>query len=163
MSGCILQDWGSNSGNLHSRLILVSFRIAQKIHNLPKGLRWLGVPYLGLYQLLVIWVMGIDLNYKASIGPGLRLYHPFSLVIHEGAILGRDCILRQCTTIGMRRDVSDCPVIGDRVNIGSNSVLIGAIKIGSDAVIGAGSIVIHDVLPGDVVAGNPARSIRHKM
>lgn len=104
--------------------------------------------------------MGIDLNYKSSIGPGLRLHHPIALVIHEAAILGRDCILRQCTTIGMRREAYDCPVIGDRVNIGSNSVLIGAIAIGDDAVIGAGSIVLHDVPAGDAVAGNPARSIR---
>ncbi|MCE9543703.1 MAG: serine acetyltransferase [Verrucomicrobia bacterium] len=162
MSDGILQDWGANSGNLHSRLILVSFRIAQKLHRLPQGVRWLGIPYLGIYQLIAIWLMGIDLSYKASIGPGLRLYHPTGLVIHEAAILGRDCILRQCTTIGMRREASDCPVVGDRVNIGSNSVLIGAITIGNDAVIGAGSIVLHDVLTGDVVAGNPARSIRRK-
>jgi putative colanic acid biosynthesis acetyltransferase WcaB len=160
MSSGILQDWGANPGNLHSRVILLSFRTAQKLHNLPRGVRWVGIPYLGLYQLLTIWVMGIDLNYKASIGSGLRLHHPIGLVIHEAAILGRDCVLRQCTTIGMRRTASDCPVIGDRVNIGSNSVLIGAITIGNDAVIGAGSVLIHDVLPGDVVAGNPARSIR---
>ena len=163
MSGGILQDWGANPGNLHSRLILVSFRIAQRLHNLPRGARWVGIPYLGLYQLITTWLMGIDLNYKASIGSGLRLHHPIALVIHESAILGRDCILRQSTTIGMRRAASDCPVIGDRVNIGSNSVLIGAITIGDDAVIGAGSVVIHDVLPGDVVAGNPARSIRRNL
>lgn len=160
MSRGILQDWGANPGNLHCRMILLSFRIAQKLHKLPESARWVGIPYLGLYQLLTIWVMGIDLNYKASIGPGLRLHHPIALVIHEAAILGRDCVLRQCTTIGMRRTASECPVIGDRVNIGSNSVLIGAITIGNDAVIGAGSVVIQDVLPGDVVAGNPARSIR---
>lgn len=161
MSDGILQDWGANPGNFHSRVILLSFRIAQKLHKLPGCARWVGIPYLGLYQLLTIWVMGIDLSYKASIGPGLRLHHPVALVIHETAVLGRNCVLRQCTTIGMRREASDCPVIGDRVNIGSNSVLIGAITIGNDAVIGAGSVVIHDVLPGDVVAGNPARSIRH--
>lgn len=159
MSDGILQDWGANSGNLHSRVILLSFRIAQKLHKLPGYVRWMGIPYLGLYQLFTIWVMGVDLNYKASIGSGLRLHHPVALVIHEAAVLGRDCVLRQCTTIGMRREASDCPVIGDRVNIGSNCVLIGAITIGNDAVIGAGSVVIHDVMTGDVVAGNPARSI----
>ena len=41
MSDGIMQDWGANSGNLHSRLILVSFRIAQKLHRLPQGARWL--------------------------------------------------------------------------------------------------------------------------
>jgi serine acetyltransferase len=40
--------------------------------------------------------------------------------------------------------------------------LLGAIKIGDNAVIGAGAVVLHDVPPGDVVAGNPARSIKRR-
>jgi len=45
------------------------------------------------------------------------------------------------------------------VDIGCNSVLIGRITIGDDAVIGAGSVVLHDVAPRQTVAGNPARPI----
>ncbi len=123
-------------------------------------MRWAGLPLLGLYQLIFYWVLGIELNYKAAVGPRLRLYHGYALVIHDNAVIGADCVLRHCTTIGMRRGPDDCPIIGDRVDIGCNSVVLGAVKIGDNARIGAGSVVIHDVAPGDVVAGNPARSTR---
>jgi maltose O-acetyltransferase len=44
--------------------------------------------------------------------------------------------------------------------IGANAVIRGGITVGNRAVIGAGSIVTHDVQPGTVVAGNPARLLR---
>ena len=57
------------------------------------------------------------------------------------------------------RDVA--PVdIGEDVWIGANAVIRGGITVGNRAVIGAGSIVTHDVQPGTVVAGNPARLLR---
>lgn len=160
MSRGILQDWDANAGNFRSRVLLASFRLAQKVHRWPRGIRWAGLPFLGLYQLIVYWALGVELNYKAAIGPGLKLYHGYALVIHDHAVLGADCVLRHCTTIGMRRGPDDCPVIGDRVDIGCNAVVLGAVKVGDDARIGAGSVVIHDVAAGDVVAGNPARSMR---
>jgi len=156
----ILQDWSANGGNLRSQFVLAAFRFAQKMHRLPRGFRWLGIPYLGLYQLLIYWELGIELNYKAEIGPRLRLHHGYALVIHDSVVVGADCVLRHCTTLGSRRGDGDCPSIGDRVNIGCNSVIIGAIKVGDDANIGAGSVVIDDVVPHGTVAGNPARPVR---
>lgn len=160
MSRGILQDWAANAGNLRSQLMLASFRFAQKLHRWPRAVRCIGLPYLGVYQFLMYWELGIELNYKATVGPRLRLYHGYGLVIHDDAVIGADCVLRHCTTIGMRKGADDCPVIGDRVDIGCNSVLLGAIKVGDGARIGAGSVVVHDVAPGDTVAGNPARSTR---
>ena len=49
---------------------------------------------------------------------------------------------------------------GEGVDVGANAVIIGAVRIGDRAVIGAGSVVVKDVPPGAVVAGNPARVIR---
>ena len=159
MSRGILQDWSVNAGNIRSQLMLASFRFAQKLHRLPRAIRWLGLPYLAVYQLLMYWELGIELNYKAEVGPRLRLYHGYALVVHDKAVIGSDCTLRHATTIGMRKSADDCPVIGDRVDIGSNSVVIGAIKVGDGATIGAGSVVVHDVPTGATVAGNPARPI----
>lgn len=139
--------------------MLASFRFAQKLHRWPRWIRWAGMPYLAVYQLLMYWELGIELNYKAEIGPRLRLYHGYALVIHDNAVIGADCTLRHATTIGMRKAADDCPVIGDRVDIGSNSVVIGAINVADDATIGAGSVVVHDVSAGSTVAGNPARPV----
>lgn len=50
--------------------------------------------------------------------------------------------------------------IGNRVWLGGGSIILPGVTIGDDAVVGAGSVVTHDVAPGVVVAGNPARVIR---
>ena len=47
-------------------------------------------------------------------------------------------------------------------SIGSGSVLLCGITIGENAIVGAGSVVTRDVLPGTVVAGNPARIIKSR-
>ncbi|MBK7921867.1 MAG: hypothetical protein IPJ92_08285 [Veillonella sp.] len=38
--------------------------------------------------------------------------------------------------------------------------VVGGVKIGDDSIIGAGSVVIHDIPSGVIVAGNPCRVIR---
>jgi acetyltransferase-like isoleucine patch superfamily enzyme len=45
-------------------------------------------------------------------------------------------------------------------SIGSGVTLLCGITIGENALIGAGSVVIKDVPPDTVVAGNPAKTIR---
>ena len=45
-------------------------------------------------------------------------------------------------------------------SIGSNATILCGVTIGEKAMIGAGSVVTHDVPPWTVVAGNPARIIR---
>ena len=50
--------------------------------------------------------------------------------------------------------------IGNDVWVGHNVVILpGCKKVGNGAVIGAGSIVTHDVPPYSIVAGNPAKVI----
>ena len=49
--------------------------------------------------------------------------------------------------------------IGDHVFIGANATILPGVTIGDYAVIGAGSIVAHDVPARTVVAGVPAKEI----
>ena len=51
-------------------------------------------------------------------------------------------------------------VVGPGAKIGANSTLLPGVVIGRDALVGAGSVVVHDVPDGAVVVGNPARVIR---
>ncbi len=45
-------------------------------------------------------------------------------------------------------------------SIGANATIMGGITIGENAMIGAGSVVLHDVPANTVWAGNPARQIK---
>lgn len=50
-------------------------------------------------------------------------------------------------------------LVKKRASIGSNATILCGVTIGEGALIGAGSVVTRDVLPGTVVAGNPAKPI----
>jgi acetyltransferase-like isoleucine patch superfamily enzyme len=51
-------------------------------------------------------------------------------------------------------------VIEDDVWIGFKASILKGVRIGRGAIVAAGAVVIKDVAPGTVVAGNPARVIR---
>lgn len=51
-------------------------------------------------------------------------------------------------------------VVKRGASIGSNATILCGVTIGEGAVIGAGSVVTHDVPPRTIVAGNPARLLR---
>lgn len=51
-------------------------------------------------------------------------------------------------------------IIEDDCFIGANSVILGKVRVGKHAVIGANSVVTHDVPSFSVVAGAPAKVIK---
>ncbi len=51
-------------------------------------------------------------------------------------------------------------IIEDDVFIGMNSLILKGVTIGRGSVIGAGSVVVSDIPPGVIAAGNPAKVIR---
>ena len=50
--------------------------------------------------------------------------------------------------------------IGDRVWICGNVSIVPGVRIGDESVIGAGSVVTHDIPSGVIAAGNPCRVLR---
>lgn len=50
--------------------------------------------------------------------------------------------------------------IGDNVWLGGSCVICPGVHIGNNTVIGAGSVVTHDIPDGVIAAGNPCRVIR---
>jgi acetyltransferase-like isoleucine patch superfamily enzyme len=53
--------------------------------------------------------------------------------------------------------------IGDHVWIGSRATILKGVTIGDGAVIAAGSVVVRDVPPHSVVAGNPAKVVKEQV
>lgn len=89
------------------------------------------------------------------IGDGTKL----DALVHvaHNVIIGSNCELTAGTIIG------GSTIIGDTSWMGLNCTLKNKIKIGNKVIVGAGACVIHDVPDEDIVAGVPAKSIKHKV
>lgn len=113
-------------------------------------------------------------DYGYNIHVGKNFYANFDCVILDGCpvTIGDDCLLGPAVHIytachpldpEQRRAGIEYgrPVnIGHNVWIGGRAILLPGITIGDHAVIGAGSVVTHDVPAHHIVAGNPARLLR---
>jgi len=106
---------------------------------------------------------GIELMANVA-GRGLHIPHG-KVVINARTKIGDNCKIYSDVTIGIhgRYDMDGAPEIGNRVFIGSGARIIGNIRIADDIVIGANTVVVHDILePGITVGGIPARKICNK-
>ncbi len=87
----------------------------------------------------------------AEIDIGLSLGHPIAIVVSRAARIGKNCSIRQCTTIGLSHE-ADAPFIhiGDNVSIGAHTCIMGThLTIGDNVTIGAASFVNKDI-PSDM-------------
>lgn len=121
----------------------------------------------------------VDL-YKCKIGSKSKI--DSFVYIEEGVSIGSFCKIRPFTFIPTGVIIGDYVFIGpnvtftndrypkigkewqlfrtnieDYVSIGAGSVILPGLNIGKNSLIGAGSVVTKDVLPGTVMIGNPAR------
>lgn len=71
--------------------------------------------------------------------------------------IGRNCALTGGVIIG------GSTIIGDTCWFGLNSTLKHKIKIGNKVIVGSGASVIGNIEDEDIVAGVPAKSIKHKV
>ena len=155
----LFKELGLIKANTKGKFFLFFFRISSFFLR-NKALRIIGLPVRALYAFLIQWVMGIDIFDATRIGVGFNVYHGQGLVVNKKAVIGDFVTVRHNTTIGNARKNGGSPVIGNHVDIGANVVIIGEIKIGDNAVIAAGSVVIKDVPPNTIVAGNPAKVVK---
>jgi len=84
--------------------------------------------------------------------------------IGHGVMFVNDKKPRATNETGGLADVDDWElrrvVVESGASIGSNATVIGPVTVGARAMVGAGAVVTHDVAPGTVVAGTPARPLR---
>ena len=86
--------------------------------------------------------------------------------IGEGCLIGPHCYIGDHDRERLPgRPQGDPPLrgaaifIGERVWIGAGAVITKGVTVGDGATIGAGAVVSHDVAPGTIVAGVPARPV----
>lgn len=116
-----------------------------------------------LYSLNVM-ITGADIVPRSEIGPGCLLGHAPGMII--SARIGSNATLLARCGIGGGKRVGDIgagpglPILGDNVTVCANASIMGPIRIGDGAVVGACSLVLHDVPPGATVIGVPGRILR---
>ena len=142
--------------------VVVLVRVSQVLY------RWLPTRPLAfvLRGLTVVWG-GTEIHPGTTIGPGLHLVHSQKVIIGPGVTIGRNARIGQGVTIagdkgppapGSRQGI---PVLGDDVTIALDAAVLGPVTIGDGAVVGAKSLVLHDVPAGAVVRGTPATVVRY--
>lgn len=105
--------------------------------------------------------VNFGLVHVARIGGGLYLGHPFCIDVNAEAVIGSNCNIGKCVTIGRenRGEREGSPTLGNMVWVGSGAVIVGRITIGDDVLIAPNSYVNMDVPAHSIVVGNPARII----
>jgi acetyltransferase-like isoleucine patch superfamily enzyme len=105
-------------------------------------------------------------EHHVVIGSGVRLHSnvfvPEYSVLEDGCWLGPNVVVTNARYPRSRNVKAE--LRGARIQrgakIGANATLLPGITIGENALVGAGAVVVGDVPPGTVVAGNPARVIK---
>ncbi len=116
----------------------------------------------------------VEIQKGAKIGRRVKISsHTFiceGVTIEDGVFIGHGVMFtndkypRATTESGELQTDTDWECIPTLVkqgaSIGSNATILCGVTIGEGAIVGAGSVVTHDVPPRTIVAGNPARVIR---
>ena len=122
------------------------------------------------------WATLIDpscfISPTAMIGPGCILY-PNCFVGHQARLTERvfclaSAVINHHAIIGTRATICSGVCLAGHVEVGPRAYLGQAsnirqhVRVGADSLIGMGAVVLHDVEPGMVVAGNPAVTLRKR-
>ncbi len=105
-----------------------------------------GDTFYANYNLVILDVCKVRIGDNAMLGPNVAIYtagHP----IHP-------------KTRNSGYEYGEPVTIGNNVWIGGNACIMPGVTIGDNAVIGAGSVVTHDIPANVVAVGNPCRPIR---
>lgn len=136
-------------------------------------------PFVNLYGCRIgdECTIGAFVEIQAGVQVGRKVKiqsHTFicsGVVIEDEAFIGHGVMFvndrypRATTRDGKKQRSGDwnCQFIriGRRSSIGSNATILGGVVVGEESMVGAGSLVVRDVPPQAVVAGNPAKVLRY--
>lgn len=95
---------------------------------------------------------GSIINAQSQIGAGV--------IINSGAIVEHECLIADGCHVAPGATLCGNVVIGDRSFIGANSVVRPNTTIANEVVLGAGSVLVRDIIIPGTWFGNPAKHIR---
>lgn len=103
---------------------------------------------------------GCEIGYFVIMGN----VHPEMIIIEDGAVITARCTLLEHDNAYYytgRGDVKSSPVIiKENAFLGIGSIVFPGVTIGAYSIVGAQSLVKHDVRPKTIVCGQPASEIK---
>jgi len=102
---------------------------------------------------------GVAVLPGASIAACAEIGH--HVIILQGAIISHHCRIGDYGCIASGACLSGNVEVAPYCYIGANASIRNGLKLGTRALVGIGSVVVKDVLENTVVAGNPAKYLRH--
>ena len=104
----------------------------------------------------------VKIGRNAVVMNGCLMMAAGGITIEDEALIAANVQLISNNHDLQNRNIITCkPVrICRRAWIGAGSTILPGVTVGENAVVGAGSVVTHDVAPNTIVAGNPAKFIR---
>ncbi len=104
---------------------------------------------------------GADIDFRATIGPGLRIPHPSGVVVSGETVIGARCTIQTAATCGS--DGPRSPMLGDDCVVGPGARLLGGVRLADRTYVAANAVVTRSCeTPGQVLAGVPARILRER-
>lgn len=98
------------------------------------------------------------------LGKGAQLVHPGFIRMSSYVTIGDNCTILPMVLFGKKKPGIDKPdiVVGKNCYISTGVKIIGPLTIGDNVTIAAGAVVLHDIPDNCVVAGIPAKIVKHK-
>ena len=140
---------GVGSNNLREK-------IAQRVHKMGGTCLTIIHPNSSLAEKITIY-KGTFIARNVAINPMVKIGK--NVILNTGCLIEHGCLIGDNVHIAPGAVLAGNVTVSDGAFIGANAVLKEGIKIGKNAFIGAGSVVINDVLENQIVVGNPAKSI----
>jgi len=106
---------------------------------------------------------GVEIHPGARIGRRFFIDHGAGVVIGETTEIGDDVTIYQGVVLGgvsLKKEKRH-PTLRNNVVIGAGAIILGPVEIGEGSKIGAGSVVVSDILPFTTAVGIPAKSAGH--
>jgi serine O-acetyltransferase len=114
-------------------------------------------PLSKLTEVLIRLTCAARIPTDAEIDPTVTFSHNgLAVVLTKETRIGAQCQIGTHAIIGSNWPKPGAPRLEDNVIVGPGAIVLGPLTLGRGCVVAAGSIVLTDVLPGTLVAGNPA-------
>lgn len=122
-------------------------------------------------SVLIRGAENIQIGSNVNINHGSEIYGAGGLTIGDGSMIAYNVMI----FTDSRKFKSDQPlkslkgrirkqvVIGEDVWVGAGAIILPGVSLGDHSIVSAGSVVTKDVEEWEIVGGNPAKRISHRL